>query len=184
MKRFILTGAPGAGKTVILRQLEIEGFGVVEEAATDVIALAQARGIEEPWTDSKFIDAVASLQARRVLLACRQADEIQFHDRSLICTAALAAYLGHPISATLARELDRIQAEGVYEKPVFFVRNLGFVAPTAARRISFDETLRFETIHEETYRRFGFELVFVEPGAVADRVYAIKQVAQANGVRS
>ena len=47
MKRFILTGTPGAGKTAILRQLEIEGFGVVEEAATDVIALWQARGIRE-----------------------------------------------------------------------------------------------------------------------------------------
>lgn len=47
MKRFVLTGAPGSGKTVIIRQLELEGFSVVEEAATDVIALAQARGIAE-----------------------------------------------------------------------------------------------------------------------------------------
>jgi predicted ATPase len=31
MKKFILTGAPGARKTAILRQLELEGFGVVEE---------------------------------------------------------------------------------------------------------------------------------------------------------
>jgi predicted ATPase len=47
MKRFILTGAPGAGKTVILRQLECDGFGVVEEAATDVIALGEALGVAE-----------------------------------------------------------------------------------------------------------------------------------------
>jgi predicted ATPase len=42
MKRFIVTGTPGAGKTAIIRQLELEGFSVVEEAATDVIAAAQA----------------------------------------------------------------------------------------------------------------------------------------------
>lgn len=54
MKRFILTGTPGAGKTVLLRQLEQDGFGVVEEAATDVIALQQAQGIAEPWTDPGF----------------------------------------------------------------------------------------------------------------------------------
>src|SRR5665213_3132380 len=35
MKRYILTGAPGAGKTAILRQLERDGYGVIEEAATD-----------------------------------------------------------------------------------------------------------------------------------------------------
>ncbi|MBV8050318.1 MAG: AAA family ATPase [Acidobacteriaceae bacterium] len=181
MKRFILTGAPGAGKTAILRQLEIEGFGVVEEAATDVIALAQAQDVAEPWTDSKFIDAVADLQGRRVLRASAQLDHIQFHDRSLVCTAALATYLGHPVSPTLSQELDRIQEQRVYEQKVFFVRNLGFIAPTAARRISFDETLRFEKIHEDTYRNFGFELVFIKPGPVAERVNAIKQAVEANG---
>jgi predicted ATPase len=45
MRRFILTGAPGSGKTAIIRQLELDGFAVVEEAATDVIALEQARGV-------------------------------------------------------------------------------------------------------------------------------------------
>jgi predicted ATPase len=44
MRRFIITGAPGAGKTAIIRQLELDGFSVVEEAATDVIAAAQAHG--------------------------------------------------------------------------------------------------------------------------------------------
>ena len=53
MRRFIITGAPGAGKTAIIRQLELDGFSVVEEAATDVIAAAQARGIAEPWTDPR-----------------------------------------------------------------------------------------------------------------------------------
>lgn len=56
MKRFIWTGAPGAGKTVTLRQLELEGFGVIEEAATDLIALWQARGVDKPWTECAFLE--------------------------------------------------------------------------------------------------------------------------------
>ena len=47
MRRFILTGAPGAGKTAVIRQLEIDDFRVVEEAATDIIALELAA--EEWW---------------------------------------------------------------------------------------------------------------------------------------
>jgi hypothetical protein len=39
MKRRILTGTPGAGKTSILRLLERLGHSIVEEAATAVIAL-------------------------------------------------------------------------------------------------------------------------------------------------
>ena len=87
---------------------------------------------------------------------------------------ALATYLGHPISNTLSRELDRITTEAIFQNRVFFIRNLGFITPTGARRISFEETLRFELIHEETYRKFGFKIVSVEPGSVLARVAAIK----------
>jgi predicted ATPase len=174
MKRFVSTGAPGGGKTAIVRQLELDGFSVVEEAATDVIALAQARGVVEPWMHSSFIDSVADLQRRRQIRASREPDEVQFHDRSVTCTAALAAYLGQAVSDALSRELERVIAEGIFQRRVFFIRNLGFVTPTEARRISFEETLRFERIHEETYRKYGFELVFVGPGSVSERVAAIK----------
>jgi predicted ATPase len=176
VKRFVLTGAPGSGKTSIIRQLERDGFSVVEEAATDVIALEQALGVGEPWTNPEFIDSVTRLQRCRQIRAACQPDEAQFHDRSAICTAALAIYLGYPVSLTLSEELERIEREAIYEKRVFLIRNLGFITPTEARRISFDETLRFERIHEETYRNFGFEIFAVEAGSLLDRVAVIKQV--------
>jgi predicted ATPase len=175
MKRFILTGTPGAGKTALLRQLEREGFGVVEEAATDVIALEQAKGIAEPWMDPGFIDLVVGLQKYRQLRVARADDELQFHDRSAVCTAALADFLGYPISACLSRELRRIEQERVYQPRVFFVRALGFIKPTEARRISLEEARRFEEIHEQAYRERGFEIVPIEPGSMLDRVAAIRR---------
>jgi predicted ATPase len=180
MRRFIITGAPGAGKTTILRQLERDGFSVVEEAATDVIATAHALGKVEVWRDPSFIDAIAHLQKDREIRASYrqdkiQPDEIQFHDRSVVCTAALAIYLGHAFSPFLAGELERVKKEAIFQNRVFFIRNLGFVTPTEARRITFEETLRFEKIHEEIYRDFGFELVSVEAGGLMDRVSFIKR---------
>jgi len=174
MRRFIITGAPGAGKTAIIRQLELDGFSVVEEAATDVIAAAQAHGTAQPWTDPSFIDAIANLQRDRQIRASNQPDEIQFHDRSIVCTAALAIYLGYSFSPFLTSELDRVKKEAIYQKRVFFIRNLGFIKPTEARRITFEETLRFEKIHEEIYSNFGFELISIEPGSLAERVNMIK----------
>jgi predicted ATPase len=174
MRRFIITGAPGAGKTAIIRQLELDGFSVVEEAATDVIAVARAQGIAEPWTDPSFIDLVTNLQRQRQIRASYQPDEIQFHDRSAVCTAALAIYLGYPISSTLVSELDRIKSGAIFQNHVFFIRNLGYIKATEARRISFEDALRFERIHEETYRRYGFELVSIEAGDLLERVRTIK----------
>ncbi len=175
MRRFIITGAPGAGKTAVIRQLELDGFGVVEEAATDVIAAAQALGRAEPRTHPSFLDEVARLQRDRQVRGSHLPDEIQFHDRCAVCTAALARYLGFPYSDFLESELRRVRREGIYQERVFFVRNLGFVTATDARRISYEETVRFEKIHEEVYREFGFELVAVEPGSVRERVRRIKE---------
>lgn len=175
MKRFILTGTPGSGKTAILRQLEVEGYGVVEEAATDVIALEQAKGIAEPWTRPAFIDKVVALQAQR---RTRLAESVQFHDRSVFCTAALADYLGYPHSDALTHELERLKREAFYETRVLFVQSLGFVTPSAARRITLEEARRFEAVHEKTYRLHGFELIPISPGSVLDRVAAIQGVCR------
>jgi len=173
MKRFILTGTPGSGKTAILRQLEREGYGVVEEAATDVIALQQSMGVAEPWTKPGFIADIVALQSHR---RGRLVDAIQFHDRSAFCTAALADHLGCPPSEVLARELELLKREAFYEKRVFFVQSLGFVTPTAARRISLENARRFEAVHERTYRLHGFELIPISAGSVLDRVAAIQGV--------
>jgi len=177
--RFILTGAPGAGKTAVLRQLEVDGFSVVEEAATDVIALEQALGIAEPWTDPGFIDRIVALQRQRRLTAT---GELQFHDRSAFCTEALATFVGHPPSDLLRTEIEELKGSGVYESRVFFVRLMGFVQPTAARRIGVEEARRFEEVHEHTYRAHGFEPVFVEPASVLDRVAAIRHRLEARAL--
>jgi predicted ATPase len=173
VKRFILTGTPGSGKTSILRQLEIDGFSVVEEAATDVIALQQAQGTAEPWTHPSFLDTIVTLQRRRQIHVALDSVDVQFHDRSVVCTAALADYLDLPLSDLLRQELERVRTEAIFQRKVLFVRNLGFVAPTEARRISFQESLRFEAIHERTYRDRGYELIFITPGTVVERVAAI-----------
>jgi predicted ATPase len=168
MHRYVLTGAPGAGKTALLRLLELGGHGVVEEAATDVIALEQAQGRPEPWTSPGFIDLVVNLQRQRQLGLCCAA-EAAFFDRSPVCTLALCRFLDLPPSALLIAELDRITGEGIYEPVVFFVRNQGFVTRTAARRISFADSVAFERVHEQAYRELGFRLVEVPAGPLPDR---------------
>ena len=175
MDRFVLTGAPGSGKTAILRRLELDGLDVVEEAATDVIALAQAQGVDEPWQQPDFTDTIATLQRRRQLAADRhRADRPVFFDRSPVCTYALALFLGHAVGPVLADELDRIRDEHTYERRVFFVVGQGFVTPTPARRITPADAARFEELHVKVYRSLGYELVPIEPGPLDVRADVVR----------
>jgi predicted ATPase len=171
-QRYILTGTPGSGKTTILGALRERGHHVVDEAATDIIDALAEQGIVEPWRRADFIDRIVTLQRQRQLAAERPGSTV--FDRSPICTLALAVYSQRSVSAVLAAELDRIAQENVYERRVFFVRNIGFVRPTVARRITYAESLDFERIHLETYRDLGYEIVDVEPGSVAERAAVVE----------
>ena len=177
MRRYVLTGMPGSGKTVLLRRMETLGYAVVEEAATDVIALEQARGNAEPWLRPEFIDSIAHLQRRRQLITGDRSGDVagvQLYDRSPVCTLALCRFQGFAPSPALETELARIESERIYQKRVLFVRGLGFITRTEARRISFEEALRFETAHEEAYRELGFECVDVPPGTIDERCDLIR----------
>ena len=179
MKRYIITGTPGSGKTSIVRWLELDGYQVVEEAATDIIALRQAQGIPEPHTHPSFIDDITNLQRQRQMQASELSSTIQFFDRSPVCTYALSTWVGYPISITLSNEMERIRREQIYERRVFFIENLGFCEPTQARRISFEDSLRFEKVHEDTYRSFGYEIVRIAPQKLSDRVEQIRRFVSA-----
>ncbi len=169
MQRFILSGAPGSGKTSVLRELAGRRYAVVAEAASDVIAADQAAGISEPWRDPRFTGRIAELQRDRQQRPVGAGPRAQVFDRSPVCTLALARYLGHPVPAALSGEVDRILAGGVYQRQVLFIRPIGFCVPTAARRISYADSLVFERLHEEEYTRLGFEIVDIPPGPVAQR---------------
>ena len=108
MRRYVITGAPGAGKTTILAALRERGYAVVAEAATDVISGEQARGTDEPWRDEAFLDRVAFLQRQREEEPAGAG--VQIFDRSPICTLALARYSDRPVTPLLASEVERVVA--------------------------------------------------------------------------
>ncbi|MCO1593550.1 AAA family ATPase [Micromonospora sp. RHAY321] len=173
-RRYVLTGAPGAGKTTLVEALRRRGHLVVREAATDIIAARQAQGCSEPWREPGFVDAVARLQHRRRITADPRGT-LQIHDRSPLCTLALARHLGQRVGPYLAAELERISRQGTYQEAVFLIGPLGFVTHTAARRIGYAESLVFAQVHEQVYEAYGHRLVDVPAGPVRERVAVVEE---------
>ena len=65
IKRFIFSGTPCSGKTSCLKELEKLGHAVIYEAATDVISIEQAKGIEKPWEEHNFVNQIVRMQKER-----------------------------------------------------------------------------------------------------------------------
>ena len=164
MTHHILTGAPGAGKTVLLRGLERYGVAVVEEAATDVIAWAQATGDDAPWERPDFTDTILALQQQR---QARAPAGPTIFDRSPVCTLALAHFLGLEPSAMLVTAAGACR--DLYARDVFFVESLPTIVNTAARRITLDDALRFGVVHRQVYGDLGFNLIDIPPASPAER---------------
>jgi predicted ATPase len=188
IKRFILTGTPGSGKTSVIKDLEKRGYMVIHEAATNVISDAQINGVQNPWEHRHFIDLITHMQKERQMGHCKSCeaihknntgsprfarDDAQFYDRSPFCTYALCKYLAHwkgvefKPSPVLLDEIDRCLKEGIYQNKVFFFENLGFIEHTAERLISYEEAIIFEQLHFDVYKEFGFNITMVPKGLTA-----------------
>lgn len=167
MRSFIFTGTPGSGKTSVIKELEKLGHAIIHEAATDVISQEQAKGCDAPWEEPEFIDQITHMQKERQLSTT---GDLQFYDRSPLCTYALGKYLSHhknvefKPSPVLLDEIDRCLKNSVYQNHIFFFENLGFIEHTDARKISYEDALIFEQIHLDVYKEFGFEIIIVPKG--------------------
>src|SRR5450631_2706865 len=169
---------PGGRKTAVLRLLESNGAAVVEEAATDVIALERAGGHREPWRDHCFIDKIVALQRQRQARAQATEAAAIFFDRSPVCTLALSRYLGFAPSRLLEDEVERVVGDNVYESTVFFLRHQGSIQATEARQVSFEDSLDFEQLHRQTYRDLWFKLAEVPAVPLTDRVALIQKTVE------
>jgi len=161
----VVTGAPGTGKTAILRALA-PSLAHIAEPAREVIAEQRAVG-GTGTTDSdpaRFVELLLERSIAKHRAALERGQSVLF-DRGIPDCVAYARQLGgDPEPCRRAAAIHR------YDATVLVTRPWPEIYTTDDERtMSFEATLPFQRLLEDAYKEAGYELIEVPRGSIAER---------------
>ena len=167
---FILTGAPGSGKTAILGRLGNE-FRCVDEPAREILAEQRATGGRGTWDQdaSLFVHLLLQRSIEKHAMARRSEGTVIF-DRGIPDCVVYAVRAGiDPTPSLEAVDVYR------YQPHVLFLEPWSDIYETDEERImSFEDTVSFSQALRDVYERSGYTLVDVPRDPIADRAAFVR----------
>jgi len=171
MGKFIITGAPGSGKTSLLAALEQERYTCCGEASRQLILELTAKGSRcLPWID---LPCFAQLVLARMIAGYRSAPAAgpSFFDRGIPDIIAYLSAAGLPVSDKYKTSLRRYP----YDNTVFFLPPWEDIYVQDPQRWqTFDEARVIDEHLRDTYRSAGYRIVLLPRSTVTERVECIR----------
>lgn len=174
MRRIVLTGGPGAGKTSLLLALHARGHAVAHEAARAIIQERRAGGRSPRPQPLAFAREIL----RRDIELFDQRSSISrlvFYDRSVLDALCML----DEVTPFQPGELQELLARYPYYRRVFVLPPWeGIYAQDAERDQTFADAVRVHATLSAWYRRCGYELIEVPKVSVAERcAYVLEELA-------
>jgi predicted ATPase len=172
VKRYIITGAPGTGKSSVLEALRNMGFACFQEASRAIIKQQQAS--EGSWLPWQNLRGFAGACYAMMLEDCRQAQEgVNFYDRAI---PDIVAYLHNKSYDVPNRYL---QGSNCYQKEVFFFPVWPAIFVNDPQRPeTIEEAMKLEQQLWITYEKLGFEIHKMPLVSIQARAQQIKEVVE------
>jgi predicted ATPase len=166
-QKYIITGAPGTGKTAIIDTLKKEGHSCAEEISRTIIIEQIANGGDAlPWKNlAAFSQQVIAL--RKLQHTNAPQGRTHFFDRGII---DVIAYLKHDKLA-VNNEIMEMVKQFPYNKTVFYTPIWAEIYTNDNERKEDIITAKnIENVLLTTYQSFGYNLVEVPKLTVNERI--------------
>ena len=171
-QKYIITGAPGTGKTAIINALKKEGHSCAEEISRTIITEEIARGGDAlPWKNlAAFSQQVIALRKAQHTNAPK--GKTYFFDRGII---DVIAYLKHDNLAVNDDIMEMIK-QFPYNKTVFYTPIWAEIYTNDSERKEDILTAKnIENVLLTTYQSFGYHLIEIPKFTIKERVDFILQ---------
>jgi len=167
IKRYIITGGPGSGKSTLVDGLEKAGYACSAEISRVMIKAEVAKGSDcLPWLDiSCFSDKVIAEMKRAWQQSAENA--MTFFDRGIPDVIAYLKLADLPVPERYLSDLSRHP----YEKEVFILPPWNDIYVNDSERWqSFEEATAIYQAIRETYTGYGFKLTELPKASETARI--------------
>ena len=166
-QKYIITGAPGTGKTAIINALMQKGYSCAQEISREIIEEQLSIGGDIlPWKNQiAFENHIANLRKEQYLKSCDNKN--YFFDRSSIdCIAYLKAN-----NLEVTTEIAKITKQCVFNKKVFITPFWEEIYINDRERMEDIKTaINIEKSLIQTYKSLGYILINTPKLSVSQRV--------------
>jgi len=176
MKRILLIGSPGSGKTTILSELGKRGYTCFQEVSREIILEAQKRGIKQLFLTNpdEFNQKLLSGRIAQFNACTNLEDSFIFIDRGLPDIIAYNEY----ISVESSPEALSASKKFIYDFVFMFPAWKKIFKNDNERYESFEEAIKIQENLKNTYTNLGYEVCEVPTGDVSDRANYILNVVE------
>ncbi|NIK93234.1 ATP-binding protein [Mangrovimonas sp. CR14] len=156
LKKIVITGGPGTGKTSLINELEKRGYPCLEEVSRQIILNARKDGVDQLFLTEPLLFSERLMEGRK-----KQFQEAETHGAPVVfidrgipdvlayMDYAKETYPSHFIQACEIMQYDKVFVLAPWES-IYLSDN--------ERYESFEQAVEIHDYLEATYQRFGYDL--------------------------